>query len=184
MFVRNTFLVFGALSALMVLAGSPACADEIVAASPTEVIEQAVMPAASPAPIAEAGKAATGIDSALKNALDLIGIRYRRGGNSPTSGFDCSGFVSHVFHEGLGLYLPHSAKAMSKTGSPVERTALKPGDLVFFTTVRKTISHVGIYLGDNLFVHAPRRGGKIRIDDMDERYWTKRFRGARRVAVE
>jgi cell wall-associated NlpC family hydrolase len=127
-------------------------------------------------------RASSSIEETIDDALDLIGIRYRRGGSSPEKGFDCSGFVSHVFQEGLGLYLPHSAKAMSHTGEKVTKNELKPGDLVFFNTMRHTFSHVGIYLGDSLFVHAPRVGGRVRIEDMSARYWTKRFNGARRIA--
>jgi cell wall-associated NlpC family hydrolase len=129
-------------------------------------------------------RTSSSIEATLNGALNLIGIRYRRGGTSPDSGFDCSGFVGHVFHEGLGLYLPHSAREMSKTGSPVARNELKPGDLVFFNTMRRTVSHVGIYLGDNLFVHAPRSGGKVRIEDLGTRYWVRHFNGARRVTPE
>jgi cell wall-associated NlpC family hydrolase len=123
----------------------------------------------------------TSIEETLDSALGLIGIRYRRGGSTPESGFDCSGFVSHVFREGLGLYLPRSAREMSHSGEPVDRGELKPGDLVFFNTMRRTFSHVGIYLGDNLFLHAPRAGGRVRVEDMTGRYWVKRFNGARRV---
>ncbi|MCK9283677.1 MAG: NlpC/P60 family protein [Rhodocyclaceae bacterium] len=122
--------------------------------------------------------------SALDQALDLLGIRYRRGGTSPESGFDCSGFVGHVFREGLGLILPRSSKEISKTGEAVAKNELKPGDLVFFNTMRSAFSHVGIYLGDNLFVHAPRAGGQVRIEDMRESYWAKRYNGARRVSDE
>lgn len=124
------------------------------------------------------------LSQTLEGALDLIGIRYRRGGSSPERGFDCSGFVNHVFREGLGLYLPRSAREMSKSGEPVTKNELQPGDLVFFNTMRRTFSHVGIYLGDNLFVHAPRTGGSIRVENLDARYWAKRFNGARRVVAE
>lgn len=126
-------------------------------------------------------RATATVEDTLERALDLIGIRYRRGGSSPETGFDCSGYVSHVFREGLGLYLPRSAREMSRTGEEVRRDELQPGDLVFFNTMRRAFSHVGIYLGDNRFVHAPRSGGKVRIEDMRERYWLKRFNGARRV---
>ncbi len=118
---------------------------------------------------------------AIDQAMDLLGIRYRRGGSSPEAGFDCSGFVSHVFREGLGLVLPRSSKEMSKSGQEISKDELKPGDLVFFNTMRKAFSHVGIYLGDNQFVHAPRSGGRVRIEDLRESYWVKRFNGARRV---
>jgi cell wall-associated NlpC family hydrolase len=122
------------------------------------------------------------VETTLDKALDLLGIRYRWGGSKPETGFDCSGFVRHVFHEGLGLDLPRSAREQSRTGEPVARDELQPGDLVFFNTMRRAFSHVGIYLGDNLFVHAPRRGGRVRVEDMSGRYWTKRFNGARRIA--
>jgi len=118
---------------------------------------------------------------AIDQAMDLLGIRYRRGGSSPEAGFDCSGFVSHVFREGLGMVLPRSSREMSKSGQEISKDELKPGDLVFFNTMRKAFSHVGIYLGDNQFVHAPRSGGRVRIEDLRESYWVKRFNGARRV---
>jgi cell wall-associated NlpC family hydrolase len=121
---------------------------------------------------------------AIDQAMDLLGIRYRRGGSSPEAGFDCSGFVNHVFREGLGLMLPRSSREMSKSGEIVGRDELRPGDLVFFNTMRKAFSHVGIYLGDNQFVHAPRSGGRVRIEDLRDGYWTKRFNGARRVNPE
>ena len=121
---------------------------------------------------------------AIDHAMDLIGIRYRRGGSSPESGFDCSGFVNHVFREGLGLILPRSSREMSKSGEAISRDELRPGDLVFFNTMRNAFSHVGIYLGDNQFVHAPRSGGRVRIEDIRDGYWTKRFTGARRVKLE
>jgi cell wall-associated NlpC family hydrolase len=122
------------------------------------------------------------IEGTLERALDLIGIRYRRGGSSPEQGFDCSGFVSHVFNEGLGLYLPRTAREMSQSGEAVRQHELKPGDLVFFNTMRRAFSHVGIYLGDDLFVHSPRTGGRVRVEDMRDRYWVRRFNGARRIA--
>jgi len=127
-------------------------------------------------------RASTSVQTTLDSALDLIGIRYKRGGNSPETGFDCSGFVRHVFKEGMGIYLPRSSKEIAKTSEEVDKRELQPGDLVFFNTMRRTFSHVGIYLGDNKFVHSPRAGGKVRIEDLRERYWTKRFNGARRVA--
>lgn len=138
-------------------------------------------------PAAEAGfvhRAANTIDDAMDSALNLIGIRYRRGGQNPETGFDCSGFVGHVFQESLGLVLPRSAKEISKTGDTVARNELKPGDLVFFNTMRKAFSHVGIYLGEGMFVHAPRSGGKIRVEDMQTQYWVKRYNGARRLTPE
>ena len=138
-----------------------------------------------PAPrVSFVDRASATAQDAIDQAMDLLGIRYRRGGSSPESGFDCSGFVSHVFREGLGLMLPRSSKEMSKSGQEVDRDELRPGDLVFFNTMRHAFSHVGIYLGDNQFVHAPRSGGRVRIEDLRQRYWTKRFSGARRVNLD
>jgi len=125
-------------------------------------------------------RAFDGMESTLERALGYIGIRYRRGGSSPETGFDCSGFVRHVFGETLGLELPHNAKAISLQGERVDRAELMPGDLVFFDTMRRAFSHVGIYLGNSLFVHAPRTGGRVRIEDMTDQYWSRRYNGARR----
>jgi len=127
-------------------------------------------------------RASANVENAIEQALDLIGIRYKRGGSTPETGFDCSGFVGHVFKEGLGLYLPRSSREISKAGEAVDKSELQPGDLVFFNTMRRAFSHVGIYLGDNLFVHAPRSGAKVRIEDMSDRYWAKRYNGARRIS--
>ena len=114
-------------------------------------------------------------------ALNMIGVRYRWGGNTPDSGLDCSGFVRYVFQDTLGMALPRRAEEMSRVGEKVRMSELKPGDLVFFNTMRRTFSHVGIYIGDNKFVHSPPTGSTIRVDDLDDGYWEKRFTGARRV---
>lgn len=117
----------------------------------------------------------------VADALGLIGISYRMGGNTPQSGFDCSGLVRYVFQSAIGLDLPRRAEEISRIGTKVDRHELKPGDLVFYKTLRKTFSHVGIYLGNNRFIHAPSAGGAVRIDDMTQSYWAARFNGARRV---
>ena len=115
-------------------------------------------------------------------ALSMIGIDYKYGGKMPESGLDCSGFVSHVFSHVAGLPLPHNSYAISLAGKVVSRSDLKPGDLVFFNTLRNAFSHVGIYLGDNRFIHATSNAtGNIMISNMADQYWTKRFNGARRV---
>ena len=148
--------------------------------SPFSHADEAVVVAAPP-PVSFVDRASATAQDAIDQALDLLGIRYRRGGSSPDAGFECSGFVSHVFREGLGLILPRSSKEMSKSGEVIARDELKPGDLVFFNTMRSAFSHVGIYLGDNQFVHAPRSGGRVRIEDLRDGYWIKRFNGARRL---
>ena len=127
-------------------------------------------------------RATTTVQDALDQAVELLGIPYRRGGSKPETGFDCSGFVTHVFKQGVGLVLPRSAREQSKSGEKVLREELKPGDLVFFNTMRRTFSHVGIYLGHDQFVHAPRSGAEVRVEDMRDKYWKKRYNGARRVS--
>ena len=141
---------------------------------------QASLSLAEP-PSSMMGRAVDGMQQTLDQALLLLGIRYKRGGSSPETGFDCSGFVRHVFSEGLGLSLPRNARAISQTGDRIDKQELQPGDLVFFNTMRRAFSHVGIYLGDGQFVHAPRTGGRVRIEDMGDRYWKRRFDGARRI---
>jgi hypothetical protein len=115
-------------------------------------------------------------------AMNFLGVPYRRGGTSAEQGFDCSGFTRHVFEMSIGLVLPRrvddqaSARGLFKVG----REELRPGDLVFFNTLRRTFSHVGIYIGDGKFIHAPRAGAQVRIEDMRQAYWERRFTGARR----
>ncbi|HCX32885.1 MAG TPA: peptidase P60, partial [Rhodocyclaceae bacterium] len=111
---------------------------------------------------------------AAERALSLIGVRYRRGGNSPESGLDCSGLVRYVFQDTLGFELPRRSRDISRVGEPVDPAKLRPGDLVFFNTLRDAFSHVGVYLGDFRFLHAPSAGKPVRIDDMREHYWVKR----------
>ncbi|MEO6985843.1 MAG: C40 family peptidase [Paralcaligenes sp.] len=116
-------------------------------------------------------------------ALHFLGIRYRYGGSAPNSGFDCSGLVAYAAEKSLGLKLPRSAAEMAHKGESIQPSDLKKGDLVFFNTLGRRFSHVGIYLGDHKFVHAPRRGQVVRVENMDEAYWKKRYNGARRLAA-
>jgi len=117
-------------------------------------------------------------------AMGLLGVPYKRGGMSEEKGFDCSGFVRHMFEKSVGLVLPRRAEEQAKVTEEINRSELKPGDLVFFNTMKRTFSHVGIYVGDGKFIHAPRPGKAVRVDDMREAYWQKRFNGARRVQSE
>ncbi len=116
-------------------------------------------------------------------AMNFLGVPYVRGGNDAESGFDCSGFTRYVFEHSLGLVLPRRAdeQAASPALQRVGREELRPGDLVFFNTLRRTFSHVGIYVGEGKFIHAPRTGSNVRIDDMGNAYWSQRFTGARRA---
>lgn len=117
----------------------------------------------------------------ILKGLQLVGISYRRGGNDEDSGLDCSGFVRLVFKDTIGLLLPRSAREMSEVGQRVDAHDLKPGDLVFFNTMRRAFSHVGIYLGDNYFLHSPKPGAEVRVENMQNSYWIQRYNGARRI---
>ncbi len=117
----------------------------------------------------------------ISTAVSLLGIPYLRGGNSAESGFDCSGFVRFIYKETIGLVLPRTADEQANSTQKIERSELKPGDLVFFNTMKRTFSHVGIYLGEGKFIHSPRSGASVRIEDMRIPYWNVRFDGARRV---
>lgn len=157
----------------------------LLSSLPARAEEEALLPSEQAAVLASSTEPqpARADDPTIELAMGLLGIRYRLGGSKPESGFDCSGFVRYVFLKGLGIELPHSAREQSRSGEPIAKDELQPGDLVFFNTMRHAFSHVGIYLGENLFVHAPRRGSRVRIEDMSGRYWTKRFNGARRLAL-
>jgi len=128
--------------------------------------------------------AATRTQDLLSTALASIGVKYRRGASDPSVGFDCSGFVRHVYKEAMGLLLPHNAYSMSLQGKPVAMADLQPGDLVFFNTLKKQFSHVGIYLGDDRFIHAPSHGKSVEVDKLSDSYWTRHFNGARRIDTE
>ncbi len=114
-------------------------------------------------------------------ALSLVGTRYANGGGSPQVGFDCSGLVVYVYAHALQLSLPRNTVDLARKGAAVKRVNLRPGDLVFYNTLQRPYSHVGIYLGESRFVHAPSSGGAVRVEDMQVAYWAKRYNGARRV---
>lgn len=117
------------------------------------------------------------------SAMHFLGVRYRFGGTSEETGFDCSGFTRHVFENSVGLLLPR--RSSEQANAPgllnIRQDDLRPGDLVFFNTMRSAFSHVGIYVGEGKFIHAPRTGSTVRVEDMRQDYWTRRFDGARRV---
>jgi cell wall-associated NlpC family hydrolase len=117
-------------------------------------------------------------------ALGFLGVPYRRGGSDGESGFDCSGFVRAIYQQTAGLLLPRRASEQAAATETIDKTDLKPGDLVFFNTMRRAFSHVGIYVGNGKFIHAPKPGGEVRVEDLGTSYWAKRFDGARRVPID
>ena len=150
-------------------------ASAVVTASATEAVRKADEPQSFFERYTSAAQ------DVILQGLKLVGVRYRFGGNDEDSGLDCSGFVRLVFKDSLGAQLPRTAAEMSQVGQRVDTSQLKPGDLVFFNTMRRTFSHVGIYLGDNHFLHAPRTGAEVRVENMEDSYWIKRYNGARRI---
>lgn len=173
-----------ALFAAAALAGPAAVwADEPV---PPATGVEAVAAAAAPwvqrlqSVGSETGAVATQL---IDTALGLVGVPYRMGGSSPQAGFDCSGFVRYVYAHTLGLVLPRRAAEQAQAATPVAREELRPGDLVFFNTMRRAFSHVGVYLGDGKFVHAPSKGDRVKVSDLNERYWARRYDGARRIEL-
>ncbi len=118
-------------------------------------------------------------------AMNFVGVPYRRGGNTADSGFDCSGFTRHIFELSLGLVLPRRVDDQASAGGlvSIDKSDLRPGDLVFFNTLKRTFSHVGIYVGDGRFIHSPKSGSEVRLEDMRYAYWAQRFTGARRAAA-
>jgi cell wall-associated NlpC family hydrolase len=153
------------------------------------LVERGLMPPAAATP--DAAPASPGFVQQVRDrasdmvlaAMNFLGVPYRRGGTSADSGFDCSGFTRHIFEMSLGLVLPRRVddQAHAPGLSSIAKAELKPGDLVFFNTLRRTFSHVGIYIGDGKFIHAPRAGSSVRVEDMRQAYWQQRFTGARRV---
>jgi cell wall-associated NlpC family hydrolase len=113
--------------------------------------------------------------------LLALGLDYRYGGSSPVTGFDCSGLVAHVYLEAWNIRLPRNTSAQSKAGTPVSLAELQAGDLVFYDTLKRPYSHVGIYLGDGKFIHAPKTGAQVRVESLKSTYWAQRYNGARRI---
>jgi cell wall-associated NlpC family hydrolase len=154
--------------AVLLFSGATFASDEIAEESP-------------PAPPSFMAASIDKAQNTLGYALSLVGVDYKFGGTSPETGLDCSGFVRHVFQQAADMVLPHNAKAISMFGKKIAISELKPGDLVFYNTMRHTYSHVGIYLGDNKFVHSSVTGRGVEVANMKESYWARRFNGARRM---
>ena len=119
----------------------------------------------------------------VASAMGLLGVPYRYGGNNVKSGLDCSGLVRLVFEQSVGKVLPRRAAEQAAATEVIDSSELKPGDLVFFNTMKRAFSHVGIYVGEGKFIHAPRTGSEVRVEDMRLAYWSTRFNGARRVPM-
>ena len=115
------------------------------------------------------------------NAMGFLGVPYKRGGNTAETGFDCSGFVRAMYEQSIGLVLPRRAEQQAAATQDIDKSELKPGDLVFFNTLKRTFSHVGIYVGEGRFIHSPKPGAQVRVESMSINYWASRFDGARRV---
>ncbi len=120
-------------------------------------------------------------DDLLMSAMGLLGVSYRFGGSNPASGLDCSGFIQYIFREAMNVNLPRTSAAMAEVGIPVEKSNLKPGDLVFFARAGRRVGHVGMYIGDGKFIHAPRTGKSIEIQNLNKAYYVKNYAGARRI---
>jgi len=181
-----TLALCAALALAAPVGAAPAKAASAEAGSPTSSGAQAT----GPGPLAAAARASAsqaaakvwqGAQDVAVFALGLIGVDYRYGGNTPDAGLDCSGLVRYVFQEVTGTTLPRTAKEMSRLGSKVAPADLAPGDLVFFNTRRLAFSHVGVYLGDGRFIHAPSAGGEVHVSTLSQQYWKQRFDGARRL---
>ncbi|HCJ28185.1 MAG TPA: hydrolase Nlp/P60 [Pseudomonas sp.] len=133
---------------------------------------------------AESTQPLSGIaEDVLFTALGLVGTPYRYGGNTPDSGFDCSGLIGYVYRGAAGLALPRTTHEMSSMGgASVRRDSLQAGDLLFFATSGgRRVSHAAIYVGEGRFVHAPSSGGTVRLDNLSDRYWQKHYLSAKRV---
>lgn len=117
----------------------------------------------------------------VMNAMGFLGVPYKRGGNTAESGFDCSGFVRSIYQQTIGLILPRKAEQQAAATQSIEKSDLRPGDLVFFNTMQRAFSHVGIYIGNGKFIHSPKPGSEVRVEQLEMSYWKKRFDGARRV---
>jgi cell wall-associated NlpC family hydrolase len=146
----------------------------------TSIVARGIAPNAG-LPAATDAKPNGGVQTLLKRALALLGTPYRWGGTA-TNGFDCSGLVGYVFKTALGIELPRVSRDMANTGQRIERSALTAGDIVFFKVHGKRVDHVGIYVGNGQFLHAPSTGKDVMVSRLDQGYWSGKFMEARRVA--
>jgi cell wall-associated NlpC family hydrolase len=129
-------------------------------------------------------KVGTRASELVMNSMAFLGVPYKRGGTQADTGFDCSGFVRAIYEQTAGLLLPRQASEQAAATQKIDKHELQPGDLVFFNTMRRAFSHVGIYVGNGKFIHSPKPGAEVRVEDMGISYWAKRFDGARRVNAD
>jgi cell wall-associated NlpC family hydrolase len=176
--MKNEILRLGVLVSLFFVFTS-SFADEVESASASA--ESGITTQATADSDSSSSKWSSVVQEVMLSAISLSGIKYKYGGTSPETGFDCSGFVRYVFQQAANLTLPHGARALSQLGQTVTQDNLQPGDLVFFNTLKTSFSHVGIYLGNNRFIHSPSPGSHVSIMSMNDSYWAKRFNGARRI---
>jgi len=169
--------------ALLIICISTHCyADEVIIENAEGIVIDNGNEMANSNPVVSSWQEKT--KEVLMNALSLTGIPYKLGGTNPNTGFDCSGFVRYVFSKAVDLTLPPTARAIAQVGNTVKKEELQPGDLVFFNTLKSAFSHVGIYIGNNKFIHAPRSGSVVRVENMQEGYWANHFNGAQRLDSE
>ena len=128
-------------------------------------------------------KSKDGIGNMLMQSISLIGIPYRWGGNTPETGMDCSAFIRYVFKKSMGIHLPRTSAEISRLGKRIHIDQLEPGDLIFFNTKRGANTHLGMYIGDNKFIQAPRTGQNIQITELSG-YYRNNFNGAKRIVQE
>ena len=194
--LRHGVLLAGVLAALALPVTPALAAPEAGDRIGGFLLERGLVETPAPTPAAEdrglasrlraqAGAASDWASELVVSAMNFLGVRYHRGGDSVAEGFDCSGFTRHVFENSIGLVLPRRSQEQARAAAlkPVERGELRPGDLVFLNTLRAAFSHVGIYIGDGRFIHAPRSGAEVRVEDMRLAYWSRRYDGARRAAL-
>jgi cell wall-associated NlpC family hydrolase len=171
----STRPLLGAAAALGLLLGLLGCASPVERAAPSPLERRSTVEVAPHPRMADL----------LVSAIGLVGVPYRLGGNTVDNGFDCSGFTRHLFQAHLGMALPRRSHEQAGASGFVDvpRYELQPGDLVFFNTLQRANSHVGIYIGDGRFIHAPRTGANVRLEALRSSYWLQRYEGARRVVA-
>jgi cell wall-associated NlpC family hydrolase len=171
--------------AVLILSLAFSVAATAAPAEKPDEVTQALMDRGLIARIGDVGeKVGARASELVVNAMAFLGVPYNRGGSSVETGFDCSGFVRAIYEQTAGFLLPRKAAQQAAATQKIDKKDLQPGDLVFFNTMRRAFSHVGIYVGEGKFIHAPKPGAEVRVEDMGVAYWSRRFDGARRVAVE